>query len=39
VKADAYPTLSDKQEKALDRDGDGKPGGSPKGGNHRKGGL
>ncbi len=36
--ADAYPNLSPAQEKALDRDGDGKPGGAPKGGN-RRGGL
>lgn len=36
---DAYPGLSEAQEKALDRDGDGKPGGAPAGGNKRKGGL
>ena len=34
--ADAYPKLSDSQEKALDRDGDGKPGGAPAGGNKSK---
>lgn len=28
VERDAYPDLSEAQEKALDRDGDGKPGGS-----------
>jgi hypothetical protein len=32
---DPYPNLSPAQEQALDRDGDGKPGGAPKGGNRR----
>lgn len=34
--ADAYPHLTPAQEVALDRDGDKKPGGAPKGGNRRK---
>jgi len=35
-KVDAYPHLTDAQEKALDQDGDDKPGGAPKGGNRKK---